>query len=120
MATCKARTQSGKPCKAAALKGDRFCFTHSGSTRAQQAAARKLGGENRHTPHAGKVESIPEDITSLQDAGGILSYVLAELIVMDNSIPRARALLALFDSYIKSFEIGELEQRLAALEARTR
>jgi hypothetical protein len=104
----------------AAVKGGRYCFTHSPETRAAQAQARKRGGENRHTPHAGNPEAIPAQIRSVQDAGAILSYVMAELLVMDNSIPRARALLALFDSYIKSFEIGELEKRIAALEARAR
>lgn len=101
-----------------AVKGDRFCFSHSRTTRAAQAEARKRGGENRHTPHAGNLETIPANIASLQDAGTILNYTLAELLAMDNSIPRARALLALFDSFVKSFEIGELEARIQALEAR--
>jgi hypothetical protein len=101
----------------AAVKGGRYCFTHSPETRAQQAQARKRGGEARHTPHAGDAATIPANIGSLEDAGKILNYVLAELLAMDNGIPRARALLALFDSYVKSFEIGELEKRIQALEA---
>lgn len=120
MATCKAKTQSGQACRMKALKGSKYCFTHDPGTRAQQAQARKAGGKNRHTAHAGDPGTIPAQIASLQDAGAILAYTLQELLVMDNSIPRARALLALFDSYVKSFEIGELEQRIAALEQRTK
>lgn len=116
---CKAKTTtSGKPCAANALKGGRYCFTHEPGNAAAAAAARKRGGENSRTPHAGNPASIPAEIASVQDAGQILNYTLRELLVMDNSIPRARALLALFDSYIKSFEIGELEKRIQALEAK--
>jgi hypothetical protein len=104
----------------AALKGDRYCFNHNPATRAAQAAARKRGGQARHTAHAGDPESIPAEIATVEDARKILSYVMAELLVMDNGIPRARALLALFDSFVKSIEIGELEQRIEALEARTK
>jgi hypothetical protein len=113
---CKATTTSGTPCKMPATKGGRYCFTHSPATRTAQAQARKRGGENRHTPHAGNPEAIPAKIASLTDAGQILNYTLAELLIMDNGIPRARALLALYDSYVKAFEIGELEKRIQALE----
>jgi len=37
---------------------------------------------------------------------------------MENSIARARVLLALYDSFVKSFEIGELERRIQTLEQR--
>jgi hypothetical protein len=117
---CKGKTAAGDPCKMPALKGGRYCFTHSPASRAAQAAARKRGGENRHTPHAGNLEAIPEKIDSIQDAREILNYVKAELLAADNSIPRNRALLALFDSFVRSLEIGELEARIAALEARTK
>lgn len=101
-----------------ALRGSKYCFTHSPDTRAQQAQARKAGGAARHTAHAGDPEIIPADITDIPSARKILDYVKDELLVSDNSIARNRALLALFDSFIKSLEIGELEQRIAALEAR--
>ena len=115
---CKARNKGGKQCKANALRGGNFCFTHEPKNAAAAARARKLGGHNSATPHGGNVEAIPADIASLEDAGKILNYTLTELLVMDNSIPRARALLAVVDSYIKSIEIGELEKRIQALETR--
>jgi hypothetical protein len=51
-----------------------------------------------------------------QDARTPLDYVKAELLAADNSIPRDRALLALFDSFVKTIEKGELEARISALE----
>jgi len=113
---CKAKTASGAPCKMGALKGSKFCFTHDPSTRAAQAKARRKGGENRHTPHAGDPSTIPANIDSLATAGILLNYTLQELLVMDNSIPRARALLQAYEMFLKSIEIGELEQRITALE----
>lgn len=117
---CQRKTPSGNQCKANALKGGRYCFQHAPETRQAAARARKLGGHNSATPHAGDPGTIPGNITDLDAAAQILNYTLAELLVIDNSIPRARALLALFDSYVKAFEIGELEKRIAALEARTK
>lgn len=115
---CKGKTKSGKPCKMPAIKGTHYCFTHNPETRTAQAQARKRGGFNSSTPHAGSAETIPADVQTIDQARSILNYTLAELLVMDNSIARARALLAAFDSFVKAFEIGELEQRIAALEAR--
>lgn len=120
MAQCKAKTQTGAPCSVPAMKGSGYCFTHSPTTRRAQAEARKRGGENRHTPHFADLALLPGSVETLEDANKILGYTLAEVIGMDNSIARARVLLSLFDSFVKSFEIGELEQRIAALEARSK
>ncbi len=117
---CKGKTKSGGVCKMPALKNSQYCFTHNPKTRAAQAKARKLGGYNSSTPHAGNPSDIPAQIATITDARSIVGYTLQELMVMDNSIARARALLAVFDSFMKVFEIGELEQRIAALEARAK
>jgi len=102
------------------MKGTRYCFTHNPHTRKAQAQARRRGGENRHVPHFADGSKLPKDIKTLEDASGILSYTLAEILGHDNSIARARVLLALYDSFVKSFEIGELEKRIAALEVKAK
>jgi hypothetical protein len=117
---CKAKTKSGQPCRMKPIGGGDYCFTHSPGTRRAQAEARKKGGQARHTPHFADPVILPAKVETLPDAHQILTYTLAEVAGMDNSIGRARVLLALFDSFVKSFEIGELEQRIAALEARTK
>lgn len=115
--TCTAKTTSGKRCAAKVLTGSRFCFAHDPSQGAKRAQARKRGGERNRTPHNGDESIIPSDMNTLADAKKILAYTLAEILPMENSIARARVLLSLFDSFVKSFEIGELEERIAALEA---
>jgi hypothetical protein len=117
---CQAKTAQGKPCKMAALRGQTFCFNHSPAAAAERAQARRTGGQRSHTPHAGELGSIPGNIQTIQDARQILSYTLAELLAMDNGIARARALIAIFDSFIRSIELSEIEARLQALEQQSK
>jgi flagellin-specific chaperone FliS len=100
-----------------ALKGSKYCFTHAPEVGAARALARKTGGKRHRTPHYGDASIIPHEVKNLEDANKILAYTLAETVPMENSIARARLLLALYDSFVKSFEIGELEKRIQALEA---
>lgn len=119
-AQCKGVTLSGKPCGMKPIAGGAYCFNHAPGQARARAEARKRGGENRHTPHYADASQLPAEVKTLDDARGLLGYTLAEVVGMDNSIARARVLLALFDSFIKSFEVGELEQRIQALEQRTK
>jgi len=118
MAKCKAKTGNGQDCKMQALKGGRYCFAHAPEAGAARAMARKAGGERNRTPHYGDSAAIPREVRTLDDANKILAYTLAETVPMENSIARARLLLALYDSFVKSFEIGEMEKRIQALEQR--
>ncbi len=115
MAKCQGKTKKGQVCKMPAVNGGQFCFSHSPATRAQQAAARKRGGQNRNR-HAGNPATIPAEIRDLNDAGKLLDYIVQELLIMDNGVPRARALLTTYEMYLKSIEIGQLEERIKALE----
>ena len=114
--TCKAKTRGGKPCGMRPLAGSRYCYNHDPAMGAKRAQSRKKGGANRRISHHGDSTIIPHEVKTLNDANQILEYVLAEVVPMENSIARARVLLSLYDSFIKSFEIGELEQRIQALE----
>jgi len=112
---CHGKTKSGQPCKMPAVNCGQFCFSHSPATRAQQAAARKRGGQNR-SRHAGNPLTIPSEIKSLDDANKLLVYTVQELLILDNGVARARTLLYAFEMCLKSFEIGELEARIKAIE----
>lgn len=114
---CKGKTKTGEPCSMQALKGQRYCFTHDPASGQQRAKARRLGGERTRTPHTGDPETIPREIKALADLQKVFDYTLQEIIPMENSIPRGRLLLALIDTGVKLFQVGELENRLAAIEA---
>lgn len=113
---CTKKTKGGKPCKAQAMKDSKFCFIHDPASAKDRAAARKLGGERTRTPHAGDPNTIPKQIRSMDDLRKVFDYVVAEVIPMENSIPRGRLLLAVVEQGTKLFEVGELEARIEALE----
>ena len=115
---CKSKTKSGGRCQAQAVRGGDLCFTHSPKHAAQRAQAHKRGGQRNRTPHNATPETLPDKVRTLADAQKILDYTLREILPMPNSIQRARVLIALFESFVKALEIGELEERIAALEAK--
>lgn len=118
MAACKGKTKDGQACNMAAIKGERYCFAHSPERARQRAEANSKGGRHARPEHAGDTALLPAQIKTLQDAEGILRYALAELVPLDNSINRVRALVAIYLAAVKGVELGEIEQRIAALEMR--
>ena len=116
MAKCKAKTNSGGPCKAQARQGGQYCFTHDPASGKARATARKLGGKRNRTPHAGQADILPVTVATIAQATKILDYALAEIIPMENSIARGRLLIALVAGYINAFQVGELENRIMAIE----
>lgn len=114
---CKGKTTTGKPCKMPPLKGSKFCFTHDASTRTAQAAARKLGGFNSATPHAGNAETVAASPRTIPEAMTILDYAKSEILALDNSIPRGRLLVTLAAAYVDALKVGELETQLKELLA---
>jgi len=64
------------------------------------------------------VDVIPEQITTVKHIETLLDYIRHELLVMENGIPRARALLALAEIYFRALEVGQYEERIRALEER--
>lgn len=113
---CKAKTQGGKQCQAKARTGRAYCFTHDPASARDRAAAHRKGGQRTRTEHG--AAELPRQVNTIEQARGILEYTLAEIGNHENSLARARVLIALFDSFIKALEIGELEQRIKALEDR--
>ena len=81
------------------------------------AEARRLGGLRRRREVA---VSGAFDFVGLETVGDIrrlLEVTVLDTLGLENSIARARTLAYLATTAIKLLEVGELEQRLAALEA---
>lgn len=113
--TCVAKTKTGGDCQAFAIEGSDYCFAHDPARAEARAEARKLGGLNR-TTHHGAEYSGPKVIRTLQDVLSLLDHVLAESLMLENSIARGRLLVALAGEYTNAIKTGELETRIAALE----
>ena len=112
MAKCKGKTKTGKPCGMTAKTGARYCFAHDPARAGDRAAARKLGGFNRATPHAGNLEAVERSPRTIEQTHSILDYALAETLAMDNGIQRNRLLVSIAGQYIDARKVGELETQL--------
>lgn len=117
MALCTATTKTGKPCRAQALAGGAFCLMHSPERAAEVAAIRRAGGLNRRTRRAAGTR-FPATLRSVSDVQELLEAALADTTQQENSGARTAALARLATTALKALEVGELEERLAALEAR--
>jgi len=114
MAQCTAQAQSGRRCRAQAMTGARYCFWHNPETQAARAQARKKGGFNRRRMAGSVAVSIetPADVVAIlaDELGALLGRVEA-------GATRARAVGALCSVVLKALEVGDIEARIAALEA---
>lgn len=116
MAECQATKRNGRMCGAHALINSQYCYMHAPERANERATARRLGGMRRGS-HAGDMSSLPAKVKTVEDVLSVLDYCLVELAALDNGIPRARGLIALAGEYLKALEVGEVEERLKALEA---
>jgi len=83
---------------------------HDPEQAAARAQARKRGGERRRAPHAGDPSAIPSQVRSANGVLAILDYALAETLVLENSVPRTRALIALGMLYLTVYPRATGEQ----------
>ena len=114
---CEATTKAGKPCQAWAMDGSNFCFMHDPATVKERAAARSLGGRARHGRNVGATgDTEPVKIENMGDVVQLLNAAVNDLLHLENSIARARAIATLANSLIKALEFAELEDRVTALE----
>ena len=115
--TCTAQRTDGQRCRAAPLTDQEFCYMHSPEHADELADARRLGGlrRRREVTVAGAYGF--DGLEAVADIRRILMIVAVDTLSLDNSVPRSRTLISLVAVAAKLLETGELEQRLAALEA---
>jgi hypothetical protein len=105
----------------APLRDSDYCWTHDPSKGRERAEARQRGGRNRRTPGT-VITSLGGGITAplaLDDMSSIqagLNLVWNDTLAQENSGSRSRTLVAVLMAAVKCLEVGELEERLAALE----
>ena len=112
---CQAKNKRGEPCSASASDTG-FCFTHDATKGKERATARRNGGLQRITPHVADAALVPKQTRTITDVMTILDYALQESLVLQNSIQRGRLLVSIAHGYIEALKVGEMEQRLEAVE----
>jgi hypothetical protein len=112
---CEAKNRSGEPCSGSANETG-FCFTHDATKGKERAIARRKGGLQRITPHVADASIVPKETRSIEGVMIILDYALQESLGLSNSIQRGRLFVSIAHGYIEALKVGEMEQRLEAIE----
>jgi len=118
--TCSFSKQDGFPCRNAPMQDEEFCFWHSPEHAEAAAEARRLGGLRRRKE---RITGGAYDFVGLESVAQIrrlLEIATADTLVLEPSIARSRALAYLAQMALKALEVGELEERVRALEEVTR
>ena len=114
--TCKAKTKDGKACTVKAGTSG-YCAFHDPAHGAARAVGRKRGGQRHRVPHVADSGTLPAKVRTLDDVLAVLDYALAEAMPLENSVQRGRLLVQIAHAFIEAIKTGELETRLAAIEA---
>jgi len=107
----------GLRCRAPALKGKTLCYWHDPDSADEAAEARRIGGLHRRKAKSVAVIYQFAGLRTVEDAQRLLETAALETLALENSIPRNRTLISAAAGAGKLIEVGELEARLAALEA---
>jgi len=113
---CAFAKADGQPCQMAPLHDRPYCFAHDPERAADAAEARRLGGARRRKE--GTI-AIAYDLPGLDSVEGIrrvFEIARTDVLGLDNTINRARALIAVGTAAIKLLG-ADYEERLATLEA---
>jgi len=114
MAQCEATNRHGQRCGSTAMVGRPFCFSHDPMHGVERQEARRRGGFRTRTPLAG-VEG-HSTLCCVEDILALLEETLADTRLLENSAQRSKTLVSIALAALKALEIGELEERLEALE----
>jgi hypothetical protein len=116
---CQASTKAGQPCQGYAGVGSTYCFIHDPEKRAKRKEARSAGGKARHRRRitwADEEIRAAVRIRSVDDVLALLERAVVGEMQLENSHSRNRTIASLAAAALRALEVGELEQRLAALE----
>jgi hypothetical protein len=116
---CTFQMPDGRLCRASAIRGERYCYMHDPAKAEEAAEARRLGGIRRRRERTLGGAYELAGVRTLDDLLRVVEIAVFDLLGLDNSIARARALLHGALVGAKLLETGELEERIAALELAT-
>jgi len=94
-----------------------FCFWHSPDTADELAEARRTGGYHRRKKRAVATIYGFDGMRTIEGLQGLLETVTIETMSLENSVSRNRTVSGFIAIGAKLLEVGDLADRLAALEA---
>jgi hypothetical protein len=114
---CVYAKADGQPCRMAPLHDRPYCFSHDPERAAEAAEARRIGGLRRKKE--GTI-AIAFDLPGLDTVAGIrrlLQIAATDAVALDSGIPRLRVIISAATAATNLLKVGELEDRLAHVEA---
>lgn len=114
---CAYAKADGQPCRMAPLHDRPYCFSHNPERAAEAAEARRIGGLRRKKE--GTI-AIAFDLPGLDTVAGIrrlLQIAATDAVALDSGIPRLRVIISAATAATNLLKVGELEDRLAHVEA---
>jgi hypothetical protein len=115
--TCKARNDKGDACRAAPLRDGDYCVFHDPEHAEVIQEARRAGGQRRKKEAAVATAYDFEGLTSIVDIRRLIEVAAVDALGLDNNLGRVRALGYLAQVATTLLEKGEMEERMAAVEA---
>lgn len=113
---CAALKKDGTPCRALARSSSPYCIMHDPVSAQIVAAARVAGGKARSKPTP---PAEPAALATIADQLRLIEQTVDRVRCGDESISIAKTVLYAVSLARPLVELGELEQRLAALEELT-
>jgi len=117
---CGFELPSGRLCQATAMRDSPRCFWHAPDREEDAAEARRLGGLRRRRERTVSGAYDFTGLGSIESIRRILEIATLDALGLENSVARARVLIAAALAATKLLETGELADRLAVLEAAVR
>ena len=113
---CAFQMANGKPCQSPPLHDSQFCLMHSPEHAQEVQEARRLGGlrRKREATLTGAYDF--EALDTVAGIRRIIEVAVLDTLGMENSISRNRTLAYLAQIALRTLEVGDMEDRIAALE----
>ena len=112
---CQAIAEGGARCDAWPVRGRTFCYWHDPECAEDAKEARRLGGLRREGTIEGAYEL--EDLSTIRGLLRVLTVATVDLLSLENSVQRNRALLGCVVAGARLLEVGEMAERLQAIES---
>jgi hypothetical protein len=114
---CKAIRTDGGRCGSAPLVEGEFCLWHDPAHADEVAEGRRLGGHRRKREAVLHGAYDFQGLASSEEIRRLVEVAALDTLGLENGVSRNRTLAYLAQTAAKLLEVGELEQRLIAVEA---
>ena len=116
MRACKALREDGGRCQSPPLLDGDFCLMHSPEHAEEMAEARRLGGLRRRREKAVSGAYAFEGLADVGQVRRLLEVAALDTLSLENSVARSRTLAYLAQVAWTALEVGQLADRIDALE----